>query len=245
MHYLSLCLLIRNESVYLPEWLQWHRSLGVEHFYILDNGCNITESFGSDVSIVPFTGEEIAKQNRAYDLALREYGASTKWLGFIDTDEFIVSTVPFLPLLGSREHCSGIGLSWKMFGSSGHKVRQPSVLRGFTKWGACEEARHIKSLVQPALTLRARSPHSFAFSSGGCYTLSGAVVDHAWTEPDYSLAWLNHYWTRSEAEWDEKYHRGRGDGCGKHRYCQFKEYQTYANEQEDTLAATQAAALGI
>ena len=38
MRYLSLCLITKDEHLYLPEWLDWHRKLGVEHFYIYDNG---------------------------------------------------------------------------------------------------------------------------------------------------------------------------------------------------------------
>ncbi len=37
-YYCSICLIIRDESEYLQEWLEWHVASGVEHFYIYDHG---------------------------------------------------------------------------------------------------------------------------------------------------------------------------------------------------------------
>ena len=30
----TACLLIKDEGRYLPEWLEWHAGIGIEHFYI-------------------------------------------------------------------------------------------------------------------------------------------------------------------------------------------------------------------
>ncbi|MCL2797815.1 MAG: glycosyltransferase family 2 protein [Firmicutes bacterium] len=37
----SICLIIRDESEYLEEWLRWHIGQGVEHFYIYDHDSKI------------------------------------------------------------------------------------------------------------------------------------------------------------------------------------------------------------
>ena len=34
---LSVCSLFKNESRYLREWLEYHRLIGVDHFYLYDN----------------------------------------------------------------------------------------------------------------------------------------------------------------------------------------------------------------
>lgn len=37
-YYCSICLIIRDESEYLKEWLEWHIGQGIQHFYIYDHG---------------------------------------------------------------------------------------------------------------------------------------------------------------------------------------------------------------
>ena len=36
-HYLAVCAIAKNEGHYFKEWIEWHRSQGVERFYIYDN----------------------------------------------------------------------------------------------------------------------------------------------------------------------------------------------------------------
>ena len=37
MRYLALCCIVKDENMFLKEWLAYHALLGVEHFYIYDN----------------------------------------------------------------------------------------------------------------------------------------------------------------------------------------------------------------
>ena len=37
MHYLAVCAIAKNEGPYFKEWIEWHRSNGVDKFYIYDN----------------------------------------------------------------------------------------------------------------------------------------------------------------------------------------------------------------
>ena len=34
---ISICLLTKDENKYLKEWVQYHLSIGIDHFYIYDN----------------------------------------------------------------------------------------------------------------------------------------------------------------------------------------------------------------
>ncbi|MDE6508864.1 MAG: glycosyltransferase family 2 protein [Muribaculaceae bacterium] len=36
-YYLAVCAIAKNEGPYFKEWIEWHRSQGVEMFYIYDN----------------------------------------------------------------------------------------------------------------------------------------------------------------------------------------------------------------
>ncbi|MDE5835564.1 MAG: glycosyltransferase family 2 protein, partial [Paramuribaculum sp.] len=37
-YYLAVCAIAKNEGPYFKEWIDWHLSMGVEKFYIYDNG---------------------------------------------------------------------------------------------------------------------------------------------------------------------------------------------------------------
>ena len=37
-HNLSICAIFKNEAKFLKEWIEYHRLVGVDHFYLYDNG---------------------------------------------------------------------------------------------------------------------------------------------------------------------------------------------------------------
>ncbi len=95
---LGVAVIIRDEAPYLPEWLAYHHALGVQHFFIYDNGSTdelheVIEPWVNHglVTLVhwPLPGGQID----AYSHALRFYGPSLGWLAFFDVDEFIVPLV--------------------------------------------------------------------------------------------------------------------------------------------------------
>ena len=53
MVYLSLCAIMKDESPYIREWLLFHLEVGVEHFYLYDNGitCGTAEVIKSVTSV--------------------------------------------------------------------------------------------------------------------------------------------------------------------------------------------------
>ena len=49
----AICLIIKNDQSYLQEWLQHHREIGIDHFYIYDNESDPKyENLGDDVTII-------------------------------------------------------------------------------------------------------------------------------------------------------------------------------------------------
>lgn len=61
------------------------------------------------------------KQLMAYAYCVRDYGANHQWMGFIDTDEFVVLKNESESLAGVLRDYEGYGalaLNWRMFGSS-------------------------------------------------------------------------------------------------------------------------------
>jgi len=48
-YYASICIMVKDEEYYIQEWLEYHRLIGFEHFYIYDNNSEIpVESYIKD-----------------------------------------------------------------------------------------------------------------------------------------------------------------------------------------------------
>jgi hypothetical protein len=220
--YLSLCLIAKDENTYLKEWLDFHILLGVEHFWIYDNDSvnPLAESISSYIQNGWVTVNTIhgkGMQLYAYDHCVQTYGRFSRWIGFIDTDEFIVpKDVHNLPrLLADFEDYGGLALSSLFFGSGGNLKRpQCGQVPGYL-YRTPEELsknRMVKSIIQPERVLFPISPHSFMFREGYfCVNEQKNRVDTQFFPCSVKKVQLNHYYTRSAEEWKEKINRGRGD----------------------------------
>ena len=122
----SLCLIFKNEARYLREWIEYHRMIGVEHFYLYNNFsddnyrevlCPYVERGIVTLIEWPYKYAQVA----AYEDCYRRYGSGTHWLGYIDADEFINllqdNDIKFF--LSRYNAFPSILLHWRMFGTSG------------------------------------------------------------------------------------------------------------------------------
>jgi cytochrome c-type biogenesis protein CcmH/NrfG len=219
MDYLSLCLMCKDENDYLPEWLDYHILMGVDRFYIYDNESQISlrESLKEYIErgwvvVVDISGK--AMQLYSYDHCLQTFGANTFWLGFIDTDEFLVpkTTLDLKELLKDYESYGGLAISTFFFGSNSHKTR-PEVgqIAAYTRrtHKTFKENEWVKSIIQPKLVMMPNSPHDFIYKENAwCVNESFLRVDGQRFPNCTELIQLNHYFCRSEQEIDQKLSRG-------------------------------------
>ncbi len=221
--YITLCLIAKDENSYLAEWLDYHILLGVEHFWIYDNDSTVP----LEESIQPYIQKGWVTINKihgkgmqlfAYDHCLQTYGNLSRWIGFIDTDEFIVlkSSPNLLEFLKDYEKFGGMALNSMFFGDNKQQNRPLcGQVAGYLMRTSPEFIRNrlIKSIVQPARTLFPICPHTFMYSEGNfCVNEREHRVDDQFFPVQISKIQLNHYYTRSKQELTEKIMRGRGDG---------------------------------
>lgn len=177
--YLSICAIFRDEAPYLPEWIEFHRLVGVERFFLYDNA----SSDGSREVLEPWARTGVVSvadcsiplgeggQSLAYADALRRARGRTRWLAFIDLDEFLhAPTSARLPdVLRDYEQYPGVVVNWQVYGSSGQTtatdglVIERFVSRARTRW---IRNRRVKSIVDPQRTMRPIGPHFFAYTDG-------------------------------------------------------------------------------
>jgi len=219
MKYLSVVAVLKDERPNIQEWIDFHLKVGVEHFYLYDNG----SSDGSTEVLHPYIEAGLVTysyntmdmcQMACYYNALTAFKDQSKWMAFIDLDEFLFAPKGDLKeRLKGFEEFPGVAVNEVFFGSNGHETRPPNgVLRSYTKRRELPD-KHIKSICQPAHTLcPAGNPHSFFYTGGQPVNEKKEPCLSPFNVPGSTdLFRINHYWVKSKEEYEVKLTRGRAD----------------------------------
>ena len=220
-YYLAVCAIAKNEGPYFKEWIEWHRSQGVEMFYIYDNeSTDCTRQVLQpyiDSGLVEYTwfpGQR--RQLAAYDDCFERHRLETRWLAVIDLDEFIVpvkdrSVVEFLRRM---ERFSVVEINWLVYGSGGAKTREPGgVMERFRRHSQPGHRlnTHVKSIVDPRRVFTMTGCHEAARLSGRAADSHGVPLTKGFRDrvPQQDVIRINHYAVKSYEEFLAKRARGR------------------------------------
>jgi len=225
--YLSVCAIYRWEGDYIREWVAFHRLVGVERFFLYDNGSedqHLSElaPFLEDGSVVLHDWPVYPGQGPAYDHCLEHHREDSRWIAFLDCDEFLFSPSgrPLPELLADYERWPAVGVNRVFMGTSGHPTQQPGlVIENYTmRLAGPDPNRAVKSIVDPTRVERRWNAHSFLYLDGAL-----AVDEHerpfeGWVTEEHTFERLriNHYFTKSEEEAMRKFSRPQA-GTGKLR----------------------------
>ena len=88
---IAICLIIKNEPQMIPEYVDYYLKLGADTIIIYDNDSDTpVVSDNPNVIVNKWATVWPANQMRAYhDCALR-YSQEYKWIGFFDSDEYVI-----------------------------------------------------------------------------------------------------------------------------------------------------------
>lgn len=213
LYTLSLGAIFQNEAPYLKEWIEYHRLVGVEHFWLYNNE---SEDNFREV-LQPYIDEGVVDliewpttafpsfhhcQMASYRDCLANSIGVTKWLTIVDCDEFIVpvkvSTIT--EFLKNYEKFAGIRVNWQMYGTS----HQPSIPEGQTlietlvlkaPWDYNENTI-IKMIVRPE-RIKRLNLHE-AFPEKGFSMTNPQLTGRKKNDIQIDDIRINHYWTRAE-----------------------------------------------
>ncbi len=247
----GLVVIVKNEADYIEEWLEFHLMQGAEHIVVYDNGSTDDtvarlSPYLADgvVTMVPWSTfqERVNNQSLAYSHALVNFGDWFEWLGFLDADEFLFATVDdTVPdILRDLPHLPAIGVPWSMFGTDGRLTRpdapviasyvSKAVIRPGTTPG---HAMNVKSVVRPEMVTAVQGAHMFHIRDlgQGAFTETGEWLAKS-RKSDLSKVpagrlQLNHYYTRSAAEFERKLAKGSVRGAAyfdRGRYEQVRDW---------------------
>lgn len=143
---LSICAIFKDEADFLKEWIEYHRLVGVSHFYLYNNLSNdryweilkpyvdkgIVELF--DVPFDSTCSEAAASHNFVqvvcYNHAIKLASKKSTWLAIIDSDEFICPVIDYsIPdALDRYGKVGGVVVYWQIYGTSNVWELQPDEL---------------------------------------------------------------------------------------------------------------------
>jgi hypothetical protein len=250
------------EHDYIEEFVKYHLALGFKQIFLYDNEDiptykTLLQSYKNvTVTHLPFNFYELGVQYTALEHFITNYLRDPiTHVVHIDIDEYIVlkkheNISEFINeyIVGD---CQGIGINWRVFGSSGHteKTNEP-ILKRFTK---CSQYGHvyIKTLFKRENFREYRCLHSVYLSRGTIQSTDGTIIKGAYNPQihpsnfseyynpiiDISVIQLNHYKCKTLPEF--KYIRTRGRAAVKNQAVEnveanFKKYDI--NEVEDLTA---------
>jgi hypothetical protein len=162
-----------------------------------------------------------AAQVPVYEDFIKRHGHESRWVAFIDLDEFLFSPTgrPVSEVLVDFEQWPGIGVNWAVFGTSGHRAQPPGLVtenyvRRTDEWGW---NRAIKSIADPSRVRNFSLAHYFMYKDGPTVDENQRPI----TGPQYSRTddvsfsrlRINHYLTKSEEEYRRKLMRVRPDNA--------------------------------
>ena len=144
---LSVAAIFKDEARFLGEWLHFHSGVGVDHFFLYDD--DSSDDFhavldpwiaAGKVTLINGRGRN---QVSAYNDCIDRFAGMSRWIAFIDLDEFLFSpkSRDLKQALSRYRDLPAIFVHWVLYGSSGH-VSRPSgyVIDSYTRCLGLEAA---------------------------------------------------------------------------------------------------------
>ena len=228
---LGICAIIRNEALYLREWIAFHVLQGVSQFRLYDNGSSddteyiIKSAQHCNLTLINWVYPKQhfdRVQRRAYLDGASKLIGSVDFVAFIDVDEFLFAETGQGLAKALDDYDSNVGaiaINQRIFGSSGRrKYSNGYVTSRFIKSTepTDPESRWVKTIARPECVEIFDSVHSVKLRQG-CYVLrDGAKFEpesrhpgcSARIAPSSSIG-LYHYMLKSIEEYEWKQIRWR------------------------------------
>lgn len=131
----SICAIFKDEAPYLKEWIEFHKIVGVDHFYLYnnkssDNYLEILQPYMDEGLVEIKDWPKAQSQMEAYKDFMDTKARETKWVGFIDLDEYVIPNKydNIYDFLKKFKNKPSVIIYWKYMGSSGLINRNPNSL---------------------------------------------------------------------------------------------------------------------
>jgi hypothetical protein len=203
----------KDEALYLKEWLDFHIMQGFDHFFLCNNNSTdhyryVLQPYLQAGQVTLFDIQDLAPQKKAYEYAMEHFKPLTKWLAFIDIDEFLHCRNGRSLSDNLSDYQDNIAVHWMFFGSNGRdSYSSDPVTSRFTRRGKVD--KHVKTIVREGNS-KFRTPHNF--SGPRTVDENNILIDSPYpahgTCEKFGIA---HYGCKSKEEYQWKMAKGRVD----------------------------------
>ena len=249
--------IFKGEEEYLQEWIEFHRVVGVEHFFLYDNGDSLAarellSSYIEDgvVTYIPFPEfpdkamrskygknqfRKLSMQNLAYGDFVRLYAPHCRWAVKIDLDEFIYPVPPFNTLSEAFDRfdkpgVKGFSVRAYRFGPSGveHRSGKPVIETYSMRYPEPDKNWKVVGRSRLLSTLsRYHGAHNWF------YKLT-SFARHLYDDQTCAAVRINHYYVKSREEYLDKIERHSvGHKAGKETADKWPLGDAQANFQDE------------
>lgn len=225
-----LCTIAKKENKYIDEFVDFYRKLKFNKIIIYDNN-NINDNslekilkkymVNKFIKIIDYRGIE-RPQIKGLNECYKKYNKYYDWIAFFDVDEFLYiknfTDINKFLLLNKFKKCQSIIINWKYYGDNNkllyekkHLSERFTIPFYFKDKNLIRKHKYYysaaKSIVRGKLNLIwAHLPHYFK-NTRNCRP-NGKILKNYFSPPQYSVAYIKHYLTKSTEEFIERLKRG-------------------------------------
>lgn len=246
----SIVCIAKNEGEYIKEWIEFHLKQGIDKIYIYDNESpdnmkSILEPYINENKVIYNLIIGKGKQLEAYNHAIENYRNKTKYMVFIDVDEFLMpenigdNLIDIIfKLMNSKNRIGCLGVNWRMYGSSGYTIKKDDyVIKRFIYRGNDNAKGNecIKSIVNPRYVCLFQHVHYPQLERGFLFVNEEGRRIYNWENKTDKTKYLriNHYFTKSKEEWIERRSKGKADSNSMQNNRTIDEF--YQHDNNDIL----------
>ena len=227
----GLCVVCKDENLYIKEFIEHYKNLGYNHIFIYDNNDidgeklediiqkEIDEGF---ISIINYRGNNKKPQMKIYIDCYRKNKKNYDWLSFFDVDEFLEimpKGIKIQNFLGNKryKYCENIKVHWVLYSDDDKLYYENKPVQERFKTALFNHSlnSYAKLIVRGNLSTNfwkgAIEPH-FGVQNYNCCSLSGKEYHKAPKTKipyDYEYGYLKHYRTKTVEEYIKKIKKGR------------------------------------
>jgi hypothetical protein len=211
--------ILKDEAPNMEEWLCHHMAIGVDHFFLYDNG----STDGLHEVLKPYADHGVVTtvyfpmrglQRDANNHVVRFFGDTTEWIAYVDIDEFLVPErdEPISAVMARYPEAEQVLVSRKEFCYSGHRTPPTGLVTESYR----EYSEHVprmgtseilaKPIVRPRAVARVGIHNALTVHGRTVNTAGGPTSEEATVieDPTYANLQMNHYFTKSRVEFEAK-----------------------------------------
>ncbi len=211
--------ILKDEAPNMEEWLCHHMAIGVDHFFLYDNGSTdelheVLKPYADHGVVTTVYFPMRGLQRDANNHVVRFFGDTTEWIAYVDIDEFLVpeNDESISDVMARYPEAEQVLVSRKEFCYSGHRTPVEGLVteayREYSeqvpRMGTSEVL--AKPIIRPRGTARV-GIHNAVTVQGRTVNTAGVPTSEEATVievPSYANLQMNHYFTKSRQEFEAK-----------------------------------------